>query len=454
MIELRSTQKEALELLEQKGHGYLAMSMGLGKTRVALTWAKSILPKLNGKGILVLAPLLPCYTTWPDETKKWSSLTYTILHGPNKNQKLLTKKNLYFVNYDGLLWLYNTLIKWPVKTIPFNALIADEAANLKDHKTNRFKALLAMRSVFKNNIVLMSGRPRPQSVVDLWSQYALLDGGARLLPKISHFRSAFCTYDIYKKKYSVSEENQKRIADRIKDITYVAETCPDMPESVIIDYKCILPADQWDKYNELLETFILTVDNAVSIIAKSQAIKNNKLRQFIQGAVYNTDEFKVTNTHFFHKTKLLALKELIQSTDTPILCAIQYKFEVEMIKAEFPDASFIVGGMSAAEKQQLTVKWNKREIPLLACHPRSMYQGLNMQTGSNIIVWLSLPWSCEQYEQFNARLVRPGQQNKVIIYRLLIDKTVDMSVAAALHNRIFEQTAFLQYIRNSIKEGI
>ena len=57
MIELRSTQKEALELLKQKGYGYLAMSMGLGKTRVALTWAKSILPKLNGKGILVFQML-------------------------------------------------------------------------------------------------------------------------------------------------------------------------------------------------------------------------------------------------------------------------------------------------------------------------------------------------------------------------------------------------------------
>jgi SNF2 family DNA or RNA helicase len=43
------------------------------------------------------------FLTWPDELAKWApELTYTILHGPEKDKNFDKKVDVYLINYDGL----------------------------------------------------------------------------------------------------------------------------------------------------------------------------------------------------------------------------------------------------------------------------------------------------------------------------------------------------------------
>ena len=51
------------------------------------------------------------------------------------------------------------------------------------------------------------------------------------------------------------------------------------------------------------------------------------------------------------------------------------------------------------------------------------------------MVFLSLPWSLELYEQTVGRLHRSGQLHDVWVYILLADKTVDEKIWAALHDK-------------------
>lgn len=51
------------------------------------------------------------------------------------------------------------------------------------------------------------------------------------------------------------------------------------------------------------------------------------------------------------------------------------------------------------------------------------------------MVFLSLPWSLELYEQTIGRLHRSGQVQDVWVYILLADKTVDEKIYAALHDK-------------------
>jgi SNF2 family DNA or RNA helicase len=51
------------------------------------------------------------------------------------------------------------------------------------------------------------------------------------------------------------------------------------------------------------------------------------------------------------------------------------------------------------------------------------------------MVFLSLPWSLELYEQTVGRLHRSGQLHDVWVYILLADKTVDEKIYAALHDK-------------------
>ena len=59
------------------------------------------------------------------------------------------------------------------------------------------------------------------------------------------------------------------------------------------------------------------------------------------------------------------------------------------------------------------------------------------------MVWYSLPWSLEEYQQTNKRLARSGQKNPVVIHHLMTRNTVDTAVRAALRNKDSIQSALL-----------
>ena len=51
------------------------------------------------------------------------------------------------------------------------------------------------------------------------------------------------------------------------------------------------------------------------------------------------------------------------------------------------------------------------------------------------MVFLSLPWSLELFEQTVGRLHRSGQRHDVWVYVMLTEKTVDEKIWAALHDK-------------------
>jgi len=52
------------------------------------------------------------------------------------------------------------------------------------------------------------------------------------------------------------------------------------------------------------------------------------------------------------------------------------------------------------------------------------------------MVFLSLPWSLELYEQTVGRLHRSGQKSPVWCYVMLTDKTVDEKIWRSLHDKL------------------
>jgi len=51
------------------------------------------------------------------------------------------------------------------------------------------------------------------------------------------------------------------------------------------------------------------------------------------------------------------------------------------------------------------------------------------------MVFVSLPWSLEEYEQTIGRLHRSGQRHDVWVYVLQTGKTIDEKIWAALHDK-------------------
>lgn len=152
----------------------------------------------------------------------------------------------------------------------------------------------------------------------------------------------------------------------------------------------------------------------------------------------------------FHSEKIKALKTVVDEYyGEPVLVAYNFKFQHDEIKKAFKNAVDI-------KEDNAVERWCEGKINLLLAHPASAGHGLNLQSGGRVIVWYSLPWSLEHYDQFNARLYRKGQIKPVVVHRIIARATAEEEVATALENKSSTQDGLLDAIKlkQQLKEGI
>ena len=94
--------------------------------------------------------------------------------------------------------------------------------------------------------------------------------------------------------------------------------------------------------------------------------------------------------------------------------------------------------------------WNAGKIPVALIHPASAGHGLNLQEGGSIIVWFSMTWSLELYQQLNARLYRQGQKHTVVIEHLVTAGTVDEDILSAIERKDTTQSAMIEAVKARI----
>ena len=124
-----------------------------------------------------------------------------------------------------------------------------------------------------------------------------------------------------------------------------------------------------------------------------------------------------------------------------------FKHDLVRLRRRYPGARELKG-------QADIDAWNKGEVPLLLAHPASAGHGLNLQEGGNHVVWFSLTWNLELYQQANARLYRQGQQaSAVIIQHLIAEGTEDERIIAALEGKAELQQSLMDALRADIREA-
>ena len=99
--------------------------------------------------------------------------------------------------------------------------------------------------------------------------------------------------------------------------------------------------------------------------------------------------------------------------------------------------------MAATRFAQIERAWNAGEIPVLLAQPQSVAHGLNLQGTAATVIWHSLTWDFESYEQFIRRVWRQGQKEKVIVHHIVATDTVDEAVMLALGSKDRTQKALL-----------
>lgn len=393
--------------------------------------------------VLVIAPLRVAQTTWQEENLKWQHLNLKIsaVLGSESERFSALKKSadIYIINRENVQWL----IEYYRKNFPFDMLVIDESSSFKNPQAKRFKALKKIRPLIKR-IVELTGTPAPNSLMDLWAQIYLLDGGERLGKTLGEYRSKYFTagarngYVVY--NWIPIKNADKIIYKKISDIclSMKSEDYLTLPPVINNSVQIPLSNNAESAYRRFESELIVNVQGKV-LTASTAAVLANKLLQFANGAVYD-DEGKVTE---IHEAKITALEEIVESVNQPILIFYWFKHDLDRLQKHFPDAVQLKTAEDISE-------WNAGKIKMLLAHPASAGHGLNLQFGGNIIVWFSLTWSLEFYQQANKRLHRSGQNKPVIIHHLIAKNTIDETVIKVLENKNSRQENLLSALKAKI----
>lgn len=438
-------QRIAIERVMENTHYGLLLDMGLGKTISTLYAIEQLMyDSFEVQKVLIIAPKKVAESTWAQEAKKWNQTKHlrvaSILGSANDRiQAVESEADIYVMNRENVQWLYEYLNK--KKQFPFDMLVIDESSSFKNPQAKRFKAMRKMRPLFKR-IVILTGTPAPNTLMDLWAQMYLLDGGERLGKTITEYRTRYFRpdktngYIVY--SYRLQQGADNVIYDKIQDIcmSLKAKDYLNLPDRIDNVITIDLSDKERELYREMERTHILTlVDEEIS--ALNAAAVANKLLQMANGAIYNEDGDAIV----IHRQKVERLKELVEVNEgKPILVFYNFKHDLESIKEAFSKS---VELQTDADVEG----WNKGNIQMLLAHPASAGYGLNLQAGGHIIVWYGLTWSLEQYQQANARLHRQGQTEPVIIHHLVAKDTMDEQVMRALERKEVGQDALLEAIK-------
>lgn len=439
--ELRHYQIRTSKFQIEQERTFCALKMGMGKTASTLTTIRDLLDSCVISKALVIAPLRVANSVWAQEAKEWEhlkDLKFKICTGTESKRlsALHHDADVYVINRENVVWLVDHY----KSKFPFEMVVIDESSSFKNDKSKRVKA---MRKVlpYVHYITLLTGTPSPNGLLDLWAQCYLVDYGKALGRTKTAYKQRFFFQDQYNAyKFIPRGDSQKKIESLISPFTISMETSDylEMPDYIELYEEIELAPKVYADYKEFEEKFFIEFQNS-EVEAMSAASLANKLLQYCSGAVY-IDEFK--NYEVVHDAKLDALEDIIEQNDGEnILVAYNFKSDLERLLKRFPNARVL-------DKNQSTIDdWNEGNIPLLFAHPQSAGHGLNIQHGGSMIVWFSLNWSLEYYQQFNARLFRQGQTMAVRIIHLVCKGCIDERIINVLKLKDIVQSDLLRALK-------
>lgn len=453
-------QEEAIKHTLSTPGCALFMNPGLGKTASILASIKILKNKGFVKGVLIVAPMRVMRHTWIQEAEKWldfEDFKFITLHGKDKDGLLRKKADIYLINFEGLLWLLPILAK--LKEWPFDMLVVDESTKMKAYDSKRFKFLKKVLHRFKRRIIL-TGTPTPNTMMDLFAQIFIVDLGASLGKYITHFRNTFFEVDTKNCKpgeppkaweYRLVPNGEQIIKSRIEHLVYTSngEGFVKDQTPIINDIYVELPESARKHYRTMERILMAALENN-TVLAANAAVASGKSRQIANGALYYDDQH---NYEEIHSEKLDVLEDLYEELNgQPVLVWYEYKHDLERILKRFPHSKHGSEVLTASSPIDIVQRWNNKEIPILYVHHQSAGHGLNLQYGGNTMIWFSTCWSGENYDQGVARLARQGQQNRVIVHRIIARNTVDEVVIATLARKSATQEDFLAALRQYWKQ--
>ena len=414
-MELRPYQNQAADFLFENDRAMILAPVGAGKTAITLTAMQAMLDGGYAKRFLVLAPKRVCTDVWPVEQKLWAhQMSLSVCVGSIKQRlaSLNSSAQVVVTNYDNLQWLAK-------QTLDFDAVVFDELTRLKNPSGARFKAL---HKVLDCPIRWgLTGSFTSNGLEDVFGQCKIVDQSLLGRSKGAFQQQYFVLINKEYGEWAPRVGSLEKVMAVIKPATFVLEAGDyTLPSLNIVPVMCAMDLTH---YNKMKKDFVVEFPTAKAV-ALNAGVVTGKLQQMASGFVYDANSSIWFSSHKFDRLDEL----LAENQRANTIIAYTYQEELAELKRRYPKAQTL-------DDTKAIERWNAGKIEMLLVHPKSAGHGLNLQHGGCNMVFLSLPWSLELYEQTIGRLHRSGQKNAVWVYVMTTLKTVDERIYAALQDK-------------------
>ena len=431
-LKLRDYQDDAADFLFERDRAAVLAAVGSGKTAITLTAMAEMLAEGHVRRWLVLAPKRVCTDVWPVELRKWAphlKMALAVGTPAQRARAFAGSAPIVVTNYDNIQSLPDDL--------DCDGLVADELTRLKNPSGKRFKALLDL--IERVNVRWgLTGSFTSNGLEDVFGQMKVIDKSLLGRSKGAFLQKHFVCINRDFGEWAPRRGALEQVMEAIRPATFVLEPgeyADKLPPLHTVEMRCDMPDRK--QYEKMKRDFIAELGGA-QITVLSAAAVTTKLQQMAGGWVYNTTsspsatpgKFDVTREPVWFSThKFDLLDEIVEENQhANTIVVYNYKEELAELQRRYPKAQTI-------DAPDAVKRWNDGRIELLLIHPKSAGHGLNLQYGGSKIIFLSLPWSLELFEQTVGRLHRGGQHHEVWCYLLICNKTIDERIWSALQDK-------------------
>lgn len=461
-IKLWDHQKECVDKAKHLNYHALFMEAGVGKTAACVhilrdkyNHFKRLFPT-----IIIAPPVV--LSNWKKEIVLHSKIkpdSIVILSGSRKERASMIRgsdiNSIFISNYESFTMAeVFELFKSILKNAP-SCLVLDECHRIKDIKAQRTKKAIELGDIASFRY-LLSGTPILNNLMDIWSQFRVLDRGQRLGNNFYTFRAKFFedkNKAMPKMRYFPNWKPIKGSDLKIRELIFPVssfakkEDCLTLPPLVKKIIEIEMSEEQKKLYMSMRDDLIATIETsegAKHSVAELAITKALRLQQIVSGHIRvkgeNGEEDKTINIS--KNPRKEALRDLLEDLvpyhkvlvwavfhanydDIRDVCK-ELKIKYAELHGQVGDRDFNIDSFN-----------NDENVRVLIGHPGSGGIGVNLVAASYSIFY-SRSFSLEFDIQAEARNYRGGSERHKSITRIDIVclNTIDELVLKSLASKV------------------
>lgn len=420
MRRLTAYQREALRFCVREQCGALFMEMRLGKTLVAIRYARFS----QVEKALVVAPG-SALGSWQDELELEGE-TYKLLLGPARKrlEALNEHARWYLINKEG----HRALPE--IEDVQWDLVVLDESSQMIRYpKTLVTKFYLNGFTNVPRRLVL-TGTPDPEGPLDLFCQMKFCLGTFLGCSNFYEFRQRYFVEDVrgfgWVPKKGTTEKIQAALTEhafllRRRD---VGKEVPKRVETRSLE----LPGSLRKEYRRLEKDFEAEFDGKrYSYMYQLQTWV--KLRQLSSGIL---PDGSVGWTGKLDELVSLLKGELRGTKPVIWVCflASMHAIVKSLRNAKIP-CSAIWGDVPMEQRNAVKKQWDESEGRCLICQVQTSRSGVNLSS-SDTAIYYELPAALLDYKQSRDRILNTERKSPLLYVNLVTKGTIDEDLKTAL----------------------